>query len=142
MLTHLTLAIARRAVADALELAGEYRRPLSVAVCDGQGFLLAFARMDEAKLLTVELTQRKAYTSSRLGSETLAFLQRLQRESLDIGYFGDPRFTALPGGIPLFDARRRCIGAVAVGGLSAAEDHEAAVKIAARLQDEHEPTLP
>ncbi len=132
MLTHLTSAIASSAVDQALTLAKtDYQnRPLSVAVCDPQGFLLAFARMDGAKLMTIELTQRKAYTSSRLGSATDAFLQRLQTERLDIGYFGDDRFTALPGGIPLFDAGKRCLGAVAVGGLSAAEDHEAALKVA------------
>ncbi|CFQ47788.1 Domain of uncharacterised function (DUF336) [Yersinia frederiksenii] len=132
MLTQLTLDTAQQAVSHALNLAkNDYdNRPLSVAVCDRQGFLLAFARMDAAKLLTIELTQRKAYTSSQLGATTDAFLQRLQNEQLDIGYFGDARFTALPGGIPLLDTHKQCVGAVAVGGLSAKEDHEAAAKVA------------
>ncbi|CNI76702.1 GlcG/HbpS family heme-binding protein [Yersinia vastinensis] len=132
MLTQLTLDTAQQAVNHALALAkNDYdNRPLSVAVCDQQGFLLAFARMDSAKLLTIELTQRKAYTSSRLGATTEVFLQRLQNEQLDIGYFGDDRFTALPGGIPLLNANKQCVGAVAVGGLSAKEDHEAAIKVA------------
>lgn len=66
-MTTLTLGHALRAVTYALELA-ETRyanRPLSVAVCDANGELLSFARMDNAKLLTIELTQRKARTSSR-----------------------------------------------------------------------------
>lgn len=131
-MTHLTHPIALAAVNQAIALAGsDYQhRPLSAAVYDAQGFLMAFARMDGAKLLTIELTQRKAYTSSRLGSATVDLLQRLQTERLEISYFGDERFTALPGGIPLFDADRRCVGAVAVGGLSAKEDHEAAAKVA------------
>ena len=81
-MTTLTLGHALRAVTYALELA-ETRyanRPLSVAVCDANGELLSFARMDNAKLLTIELTQRKARTSSRLGCTTQAFLQRLQKE--------------------------------------------------------------
>jgi glc operon protein GlcG len=137
MLTKLTLANAQRAVNHALELSETVyqNRPLSVAVCDKQGFLLAFARMDAAKLLTIELTQRKAYTSSRLGCQTDAFLLRLQKEQLDISYFGDDRFTALPGGIPLLDENKQCIGAVAVGGLSAKEDHEAAVSVAQFLHE-------
>ena len=133
----LTLQQARQAVDYALQLAQETyaQRPLSVAVSDANGDLLAFARMDGAKLLTIELTQRKARTSSRLGCTTQAFLQRLQTEQLDIGYFGDPRFTALPGGIPLTDGNR-CLGAVAIGGLSAKEDHEAAQAVAHYLNEE------
>ncbi|NBC98933.1 heme-binding protein [Atlantibacter hermannii] len=133
----LTLQQARQAVDYALQLAQETyaQRPFSVAVSDANGDLLAFARMDGAKLLTIELTQRKARTSSRLGCTTQAFLQRLQTEQLDIGYFGDPRFTALPGGIPLTDGNR-CLGAVAIGGLSAKEDHEAAQAVAHYLNEE------
>ena len=57
----LTLQQARQAVDYALHLAQDVyaQRPLSVAVSDANGDLLAFARMDGAKLLTIELTQRK-----------------------------------------------------------------------------------
>ena len=110
-MTTLTLKQALRAVAFALDLADSCytKRPLSVAVCDASGELLSFARMDNAKLLTIELTQRKARTSSRLGCTTLAFLQRLQKEQLDISYFADPRFTALrdPASVRREMSRRR-----------------------------------
>ena len=123
----LTLQQARRAVDCALDLADTRyaQRPLSVAVCDAHGELLSFARMDNAKL----------FTSSRLGCTTLAFLQRLQNESLDISYFADPRFTALPGGVPILH-NGKCVGAVAVGGLSAQEDHDAAMAVAECLLKE------
>ncbi|WP_420901003.1 GlcG/HbpS family heme-binding protein [Escherichia coli] len=136
-MTTLTLKQALRAVEYALELAVQRYgdRPLSVAVCDANGELLSFARMDRAKLLTIELTQRKARTSGRLGCTTAAFLLRLQKEQLDISYFGDPRFTALPGGIPIL-IEGKCIGAVAVGGLSAQEDHDAAQAVADKLLEE------
>lgn len=134
----LTLQQAQSAVEYALDLARHQydHRPLSVAVCDASGELLSFARMDKAKLLTIELTQRKARTSSRLGCTTQAFLQRLQKEQLDISYFADPGFTALPGGIPI-TRDGGCIGAVAIGGLSATEDHDAALAVAAFLQQEN-----
>lgn len=137
-MTTLTLPQAQQAVEYALQLADlQYdHRPLSVAVCDVNGELLSFARMDNAKLLTIELTQRKARTSSRLGCTTLAFLQRLQKEQLDISYFADPRFTALPGGVPITQGGK-CLGAVAVGGLSACEDHDAAMAVAAFLSQEN-----
>lgn len=132
MLTNMTLECANMAVAYGLELAPQQfsGRSLSIAVCDKNGYLLAFARMDKAKLLTIELTQRKAYTSSRLGCKTQDFLTRLQQENLNITYFGDERFTALPGGIPLFNREQQLIGAVGVGGLSAQEDNLAAVAVA------------
>ena len=77
-MTTLTLGHALRAVASALDLAETCyaKRPLSVAVCDANGELLSFARMDNAKLLTIELTQRKARTSSRLGCTTQAFCRK------------------------------------------------------------------
>ena len=125
-------------VGKALDLVQEKYagRALSVAVCDRNGFLLAFARCDEAKLLTIELTQRKAYTAARTGVQTQAFLQRLQQENLNIAYFGDEQFSALPGGIPVFDADKRLLGAVAIGGISAKEDQEAAEILVAALTDQ------
>jgi len=136
-MTTLTLQHALNAVDCALSLARTRypQRPFSVAVCDSNGELLSFIRMDNARLLTVELTQRKARTSSRLGCTTLAFLERLQKEQLDISYFADPRFTALPGGIPILHDGK-CLGAVAVGGLSAQEDHHAALTVAETLLEE------
>lgn len=133
----LTLEQAQRAVNCALTLSDTRyaQRPLSVAVCDANGELLGFTRMDNAKLLTIELTQRKARTSSRLGCTTQAFLQRLQTEQLDISYFADPHFTALPGGVPILH-NGKCLGAVAVGGLSAQEDHDAAMAVAECLLEE------
>jgi glc operon protein GlcG len=124
-------------VAQALNLMQEKYagRALSVAVCDKSGFLLAFARSDEAKLLTIELTQRKAYTAARTGVQTQAFLQRLQQENLNIAYFSDDRFSALPGGIPVYDGDKRLLGAVAIGGISAKEDQEAAEILVAALTD-------
>ena len=137
MTTQITVSLAQQATALALSLAEtEYNnRPLSVAVCDNNGSLLSFARMDKAKLLTIELTQRKAYTAARLSTKTLAFLQRLQKENLDIHYFGDSLLTALPGGIPVFAPSGTLAGSVAIGGLSADEDHQAAEIVAKFLTD-------
>lgn len=136
MLSNLDQKSAQLVVQHALQLPLEKYagRSLSVAVCDKDGFLLAFARTDGAKLLTIELTQRKAYTAARLGATTESFLKRLQQENLDIAYFGDARFSALPGGIPVFNESKALVGAVGVGGISAREDHEAAEMLVQALQ--------
>lgn len=109
-------------------------RAFTVAMVDQKGDLSFFYRFGSPKLLTIELTQRKAYTSSRMGVATKDFLSRLQNEKLEISYFADEKFTALPGGLPVFDTNGQCIGGVAVGGLSAQEDHEAAETLCALLK--------
>jgi glc operon protein GlcG len=120
----LTLAVAQqlleRAVARAQQ---DYKRPICVSVCDAQGFLLAFARMQGAPLRSIAISQGKAYTAARMGVTTEAVLARLKKEGIEIGYFCDPQLTALPGGSPLKDAAGTLIGAIGISGLHSSEDH-------------------
>jgi len=134
---NLTQSAAQSVVAHALVLGTEKYadKGLSVAVCDRNGFLLAFARTDNARPLSIELTLRKAYTASRMGCSTLAFQQRLQKENLELAYFGDEKFAAMPGGAPVLNERKQLLGAVAVGGISAQEDVEAVEVLIATLND-------
>jgi glc operon protein GlcG len=99
-----------------------FGKPVCAAVCDANGFLLSFARADGAPLRSIALSQQKAYTAARIGVTTTAFLERLRREDIVIGYFCDPLLTALPGGALLEDGSRRIIGAVGISGLAPAED--------------------
>ena len=137
MSDNLPQSAAQSAVNHALALGAEKYAAtgLSVAVCDRNGFLLAFSRTDNARPLSIELTLRKAYTASRMGCSTLAFQQRLQRENLEISWFGDEKFAAMPGGVPIFNAGNKLIGALAIGGISAQEDVEAAEALVAALQN-------
>lgn len=137
MMHNLNQRAARSVVEHALKLSNEKYggRALSVAVCDRNGFLLAFARTDDAKVLSIELTQRKAYTAARMGVPTQSFLQRLQKENLNIAYFADEKFSAMPGGMPIYNEDKQLLGALAIGGISAAEDQEAAEILAAALDD-------
>ena len=137
MSDNLPQSAAQSAVCHALALGAEKYAAtgLSVAVCDRNGFLLAFGRTDNARPLSIELTLRKAYTASRMGCSTLAFQQRLQRENLELSWFGDEKFAAMPGGVPIFNAGKKLIGALAIGGISAQEDVEAAELLVAALQN-------
>ncbi len=137
MSDNLPQGAAQLVVGQALALGAEKYAAtgLSVAVCDRNGFLLAFGRTDNARPLSIELTLRKAYTASRMGCSTLAFQQRLQRENLELSWFGDEKFAAMPGGVPIFNAGKKLIGALAIGGISAQEDVEAAEALVAALQN-------
>ena len=137
MMENLTQSAAQTVVAHALLLGTEKYadKGLSVAVCDRNGFLLAFGRTDNARPLSIDLTLRKAYTASRMACSTLAFQQRLQKENLELAYFGDEKFAAMPGGAPVFNDRKQLLGAVAIGGISAQEDVEALDTLIAALHD-------
>jgi len=110
-------------VSDAKKTFG---KPVCIAVCDAHGFLIAFARADGAPVRSIAISQQKAYTCARIGTTTTAFLERLRRENIEIGYFCDPLLTALPGGALLHDAQGRATGAVGVSGLAPHEDQQLA----------------
>jgi len=119
----LTLDIARQCLDRAMGRAKqEFKRPICVAVCDPQGFLLAFARMEGAPVRSIQISQAKAYTAARMGVSTEAVLARLKKEDIEIGYFCDPLLTALPGGSVLKDESGTVVGAIGVSGLTSAED--------------------
>jgi glc operon protein GlcG len=103
-----------------------FAKPVCIAVCDAHGFLLAFARADGSPVRSIALAQQKAYTCTRMGGTTTAFLERLRREDLAISYFCDSLLTALPGGALLDDGTGRVIGAVGVSGLAPSEDQHLA----------------
>lgn len=115
--------IVERLVSEAKE---KFGKPICAAVCDSHGFLIAFARADGGPVRSIALSQQKAYTCARIGTSTAAFLERLRRENIEIGYFCDPLLTALPGGALLHDAEGRAIGAVGVSGLAPHEDQQLA----------------
>ena len=119
----LTQGLLDQAISQALE---KFGKPACVGVCDAHGFLLGFSRADAAPVRSIALAQQKAYTATRMGVSTAAFLARLRSEDIPIGYFCDPLLTALPGGALLLDATGRVIGAIGVSGLTPAQDQEIA----------------
>ncbi|MFT0548439.1 GlcG/HbpS family heme-binding protein [Allopusillimonas ginsengisoli] len=105
-------------------------KAVCISICDAQGFLVSFVRMDEATLRSIEIAQRKAYSSVRLGLTTAAFDARLKREDIPISYFGDTLLTALPGGSVVLNASGGIIGGVGVSGLTPQEDQGLADELA------------
>jgi len=106
--------------------AERFNKPACVAVCDAYGFLLGFVRADGAPVRSIAISQQKAYTATRMGCDTPAFLARLRRDEVPIGYFCDPLLTALPGGVLIKDGSGRVLGAIGLSGLLPSEDQELA----------------
>ena len=58
-----TLADARRVIAAAEKKAGEIGQPMNIAVADEGGNIVAHVRMDNAWIGSIDISQKKAYTS-------------------------------------------------------------------------------
>jgi uncharacterized protein GlcG (DUF336 family) len=119
----ITLETANKLIAKAFaQAAADYRRPICVAVCDGTGNLIAFARGDGAPVRSIQISQGKAYSAARLGVNTDAFLERLHREKVTARDFCDDKITSLPGGAVLKTGSGAVIGGIGVSGLKSEED--------------------
>ena len=129
-----TLETAQRLVQAALEKARQdYKKPICVSVCDANGFQMAFARDLGAPLRSIAISTQKAYTVTRMGGSTEAFLARLHKENLEISFFCDPGLTAIPGGSALKDASGRVVGAIGISGLVPTEDQQVTDHVAGLL---------
>lgn len=115
----------------------DFNRPICVAVCDPQGFLIAFSRMEGAPVRSIRISQGKAYTAARMGVTTEAFLARIKKEAIEISYFCDPLLTALPGGSVLRDQAGTTVGAIGVSGLTSAEDQQITDAVAEIVKSGH-----
>ncbi|WP_338602740.1 heme-binding protein [Sulfolobus tengchongensis] len=105
--------------------------PVSVAVVDEEGYLIAFHRMDEARLIGMETAINKAFTS--------AVSKRPTRMYSEIALPGKPaygiqnsfngKFTTLRGGLPI-EVDGRVVGAIGVGGAPSGEQDEEIARFA------------
>jgi glc operon protein GlcG len=76
---------------------------------------------------TVTVGMNKAFTAAREGKPSLEIGAKMRdpQKGYSIAYYGDPRYTGFPGGMPVI-VDGQTAGAVAVSGLSGMEDMEIA----------------
>lgn len=120
-------------VAAALAEAARLGAKVSVAVLDEGGNLVAFGRMDDAPLIGIEASRRKAYTAL-LGLGTEALAKVLADRDVKEGLVALGSVTMLPGGLPIRDASTALVGAIGVSGGSPEQDvaiAEAALRLIA-----------
>lgn len=104
--------------------------PICFALVDAQGDLIWFERMDNAPARAANIAIAKAYTSLRMGSSTIDFHERLEKEKLTTHDFVDQNFTAMPGGSPLFTADGTVVGAIGISGRDTTSDQTLADTVA------------
>ena len=134
----LTLEGAQAVLAAAQRRAVEIGMPMDIAVVDDGGYLLAFARMDGAKLSSVEIAIGKAHSaairrkpSGPAGEPGQVNL--LLSLALAVGSHGHQ--TPIRGGIPL-ETDGVCIGAIGVSNGSEDQDVDVA-QAGARAIERH-----
>jgi len=96
--------------------------PQCIAVVDDGGHLLAFARMDGAKVLSVDSSLRKAMTaaSSRVPTGNVG-----AGTDLKLGLATEGKFVNLKGGVPIV-VDGHVIGGIGVGSGTGEQDLECA----------------
>jgi glc operon protein GlcG len=97
----------------------------AIAVVDTQGELLAFLRTDGCKLPSINIAIHKAFTAAREKVESKQVGEASRKEGFPMTNFGDLRYTAWGGGVPIL-YEGQIIGAVGVSGLPEEEDIELA----------------
>jgi len=114
---------AKRAVDLIVEKAVAMQKAVVVAVADSHGELISFARMDGASLPSIAIAMNKAWTAARARKPTQEIGDKVRHpeKGYDIAYHGDPRFVGWGGGVPIWK-NGEVAGAIAVSGLSSAED--------------------
>ncbi len=128
----LTLAAARRMI-DAVEAAGrEMRGALSTAVVEAGDQLVAFARMDGADLVSIDLARDKAFSAlmNRMPTRDLAPVVQPGTEFYGYDSLAGGRMVVFAGGMPI-ESNGVLVGAVGVSGGTSDEDQRAAERAVA-----------
>jgi len=114
------------AAVDAIRAAlAERGRTAVIAIADAHGEPIALLRLDGAPLSSIAVASNKAFTAARLRRPTREVGATLRERGTDIAFYGDSRYVGFGGGLPIrIDGV--VVGAVAVSGLSDAEDEELA----------------
>ncbi len=123
VLTHdqaLSLLAAARSESEQLGI------PMSFAVMDPYGHLVALVRMDGAPWISAEVAQGKAWTAAAYGMPSAG--QKTKMDPLPnfagaLTEMTHGRFTPQPGAVPVFDGGR-LIGAVGASGGTGQQDED------------------
>ena len=121
------LADARRIIAAAEKKAEEIGQPMNVAVVDEGGNLIAFERMANAWLGSIDIAHKKAWTSRAFDITTkdLGANSQSGDQFFGIHASNNGRVMIFAGGIPL-KKDGKIIGAIGISGGSGVQDHTVA----------------
>ena len=134
----LTLADARRILAAATRKAEEIGQPMNIAVVCAGGYLLAFERMENAWLGSVDIAIKKAWTSRAFDITTkdLGTFSQSGDQFFGINASNDGKVMIFAGGVPIKEGDT-VVGAIGVSGGLGKDDHAVAEAGAAAFAEQH-----
>jgi len=123
----LDLTDARKLIRGAAAKAKKIGGPMCIAITDEAGNMIAFERMDGAKILSVDLSADKAFTAAVSRRPTHEHNELCQPGSLVFGIHTSSggRFSTVGGGYPVI-VRGAVVGAIGLSGGAAEQDMECA----------------
>lgn len=123
----MTLDGARQVIAAAEKKSSEIKQPMNIAVVDAGGNLLAFARMENAWLGSIDIAINKAFTARAFNLPTIDLADNAQpgQQFYGIHASNGGRIMIFAGGIPLKQGGE-VIGAIGVSGGSKEQDQSVA----------------
>lgn len=126
-MARLTLDAAKRMLAAAEQKAAQLGLSEDIAIVDDGGNLIAFHRMDDARIAGIDIAIDKAWTAVAMKMPTANLVAAAQPggASYGINTTNQGRIVILGGGIPLM-SEGRIVGAVGVSGASSVQDTEVA----------------
>ncbi|MES2537017.1 MAG: heme-binding protein [Pseudomonadota bacterium] len=117
---------AQKAINAARDKAIAMKVPMSIAIADAAGHTKAFMRMDGASLISLQISQDKAYTAAAGGLATHKWHEFIKEDGpLINGIVHTPRFIIFGGGYPIVE-NGQIIGSIGVSGGHYEQDMECA----------------
>ena len=133
-MNNITLAQAQKAIEAALSKSNELGVKMNIAVVDAGTNLVAFAKMDDAWLGSIDIAQKKARTARYFNMDTGAIGQLSQPGGslYNIEHSNNGLIT-FPGGVVIKNNEGTIIGAIGVSGSTVEDDHAVASAGAAAI---------
>jgi len=133
-ITSVTLEDAQRVIEAGIAKSKAINSPSNIAVVDAGGNLLAFARMENAWLGSIDIAMNKAFTSRAFDVATnqLAGFAQPGEQFYGIHVSNHGRVMIFAGGLPLKNGDK-VVGAVGVSGGTGEQDQQIVEAAAAAL---------
>jgi uncharacterized protein GlcG (DUF336 family) len=106
----------------AVKKAEELNISINVSVADNKGLEMAFLRMENSFIHSIDIAKDKAFTSASFGFSTDTWTSIFkQMPHLEQGFSNRNRLIPFGGGLPIFDVNVK-VGAIGVSGGTEEED--------------------
>ena len=117
---------AKKAIAAAEAEAKKNNWPVAIAVVDTDGHLVAFSRLDNTQIGSVDIAIGKAVTANNLKRATKALQDGIAQGGANLRLLAVKGITPLEGGVPIV-VDGKIIGGIGVSGVTSSQDAECAI---------------